>query len=421
MLNKLEQFLRLHTLVEPGDTLICAVSGGADSVAMLFGFYLLKDKLGITLSAAHFNHHLRGEESDRDEAFVRSFCQRYDIELHVGSGYVKAGKKGLEAAAREARYGFLTKLSGKIATAHTADDNAETVLMHMIRGTGLRGLGGIAPQCGNLIRPMLNITRQEVLSFLEEYHLAFVQDSSNDTDAFLRNRIRRHVMPLLKAENPCLAENLSAMAQRLRQDEEALAEQAAALDVDVSALRAASAAARSRALGAFLERSGVPEPESEHILLAEKLVFSPKPSARASFPGDITIGRNYDRLELLDKPVQIAPTVLPCPSDTTFPELGIRVVVAAAEDCKNNNEVFTVVPEGTIVLRSRKAGDTMRLPGGTKDLKKLFIDRKIPASKRDHIPVICDEKSVLGVYGIGVNRSRAADKLPAVTIRFINI
>jgi len=168
MLNKLLVFVREQALIRPGDTVICAVSGGADSVALLFALYLIKDKLGICLEAAHFNHNLRGEESDRDEAFVRELCGRYDVPLHVGSGQIQAGKKGLEAAARDARYAFLNEIGGKIATAHTADDNAETVLMHLIRGTGLKGLGGIAPVRGRIIRPMLKCTRQDVEDFLEE-------------------------------------------------------------------------------------------------------------------------------------------------------------------------------------------------------------------------------------------------------------
>ncbi len=123
MKNKLERFLREYRMVSPGDTVICALSGGADSVAMAFAFYLLKDKLDIHLEAAHFNHHLRGEESQRDEQFVRDFCHQFDIPLTVSSGQVVSGPKGLEAAAREARYAFLRSLPGKIATAHTADDN----------------------------------------------------------------------------------------------------------------------------------------------------------------------------------------------------------------------------------------------------------------------------------------------------------
>ena len=226
MLNKLSCFIREHRMVSAGDEIVCAVSGGADSVALLFALYLLAPKLQITVKAAHFNHGLRGEESDRDENFVRELCARYEIPLFVGCGNIKAGKKGLEAAAREARYAFFRTLSGKIATAHTADDNAETVLMHLLRGSGLKGLGGITPVRGNLIRPMLCITRQDVLSFLEEYHLAFVRDSSNDSDDFLRNRLRHHVMPRLVGENPRLLENLSSTALRLREDEAYLAEMA---------------------------------------------------------------------------------------------------------------------------------------------------------------------------------------------------
>ena len=179
MLNKLLRFSEEYGLIRSGDSIVCAVSGGADSVALLFALYLLKDKLKISLSAAHFNHRLRGAESDRDEAFVKDFCNRYDIPLQIGSGNVVSGEKGLEAAARDARYCFLKSLSGKIATAHTADDNAETVLMRMVRGTGLKGLGAIAPVNGKLIRPMLSVTREDVLAFLQEYCLTWVEDSSN--------------------------------------------------------------------------------------------------------------------------------------------------------------------------------------------------------------------------------------------------
>ena len=126
MLNKLPAFLKKYQMTARGDHIICAVSGGADSVALLYAMYLLREKLGIRLSAAHFNHHLRGEESDRDEEFVRAFCDHYDIPLFVGQGEVSPGKKGLEAAAREARYAFFDTLPGKIATAHTADDNADS-------------------------------------------------------------------------------------------------------------------------------------------------------------------------------------------------------------------------------------------------------------------------------------------------------
>ena len=406
---------QLQNLVRPGERLVCAVSGGADSMALLWGAYLLKDMLGITLSAAHFNHGLRGEESDRDEAFVREFCDRFEIPLFVGNGNVVAGKKGLEAAARDARYGFLSTLPGKIATAHTADDNAETVLMHLVRGTGLKGLGGIAPINGRLIRPMLTITRQQVEEFLAEYHISYIEDSSNGGDAFLRNRLRHHVMPLLRQENPCIAENMSAMALRLRQDEDALAQQAAYETLpDVDTLKAMHPAIRSRVLERFLKDNGVKEPEAQHIALAEELVFSAKPSARAQFPGGVTLTRNYQNLQVLTQVPELPETDLPEEGVVEIP--GYRIQVQPAQKIVNTETVFTVIPKGKLVVRCRQSADKIRLSGGTKSVKKLFIDRKIPAHQRLQIPVIADDDGIVGIYSIGPDRDRIADTLPAVQI-----
>ena len=415
MLNKLLAFSRANAMTSPGDEIVCAVSGGADSVALLFALYLLRDKLDIRLSAAHFNHHLRGAESDRDEQFVRDFCRRYDIPLAVGEGNVVPGEKGLEAAAREARYAFLRSLPGKVATAHTADDNAETVLLHLVRGTGLKGLGGITPVSGNVIRPMLTVTRQDVEDFIQEWSLPHIEDSSNGTDQFLRNRLRHHVMPLLKEENPRLAENLSAMALRLRLDEEFLSQGTEELP-DVEALRAMHPAQRSRRLEAFLKRGGVREPEGTHIALAEELVFSDKPSAVGHFPGGVTIARRYGRLEVLEACPPLAETELPCPGRLELPEM--TITCAPAEEIINTADTFTLVPAGPIRVRARQPGDVIRLSGGTKSLKKLFIDRKIPVSRRVAVPVLADDAGILGVPGIGADLDRRARTLPAVQIRF---
>ena len=419
MLNDLLRQLRSYDMVQPGDAVYVAVSGGADSMALLWGMYLLREKLGIDLRAAHFNHHLRGEESNRDEAFVRNFCDRWDIPLIVAGGEIRPGKKGLEAAAREARYSFLRSLPGKIATAHTADDNAETLLMHLIRGTGLKGLGGINPVNGTVIRPLLGTTRQQVVAFLEENHIPHVEDSSNAGDQFLRNRLRHDIMPLLVKENPRLAENLSATAQRLRQDEAALEAQSQFQVLPtVPELRELSPALRSRMLERFLHQCGVPEPEASHIALLESLVFSPNPSASAQFPGHVTLRRNYDRLTQAPQTAALQQIPLPESGTVELPELGLQVICHPATEIINTANTFTVCPEGQLFLRSRQSGDEIRLPGGTKSLKKLFIDRKIPAANRQQIPILCDSRGVLGVYNIGTHLDRAADTLPAVTVRF---
>lgn len=418
MLNKLRAFLKEQALLSPGDSVIAAVSGGADSVAMLFALYLLRDELGITLEAAHFNHHLRGAESDRDEAFVTDFCGHYDIPLHLGSGRIVPGKKGLEAAARDARYAFLRRLPGKVATAHTADDNAETVLMRLIRGTGLKGLGAIAPVSGNVIRPMLTVTRDDVEAFLEEYALPHVEDSSNGTDDFLRNRIRHGILPLMRTENPRIGENLSAMALLLRQDEACL--QAMILEEqvpDVSRLKAMEPALRRRALERFLKAQGVREPEQIHILQAEQLLYHWSPSAAMQFPGGVTIGRQYDRLVRLECAPELPETRLSVPGETCIG--GKRFVSEYATDLEERPDSVLVCPVGVLTVRSRRSGDTMRLPGGTRSLKKMYIDRKIPASQRAAVPVLADDRGVLAVFGIGTDIRFHPDSLPAVRIMLI--
>lgn len=418
MLNKLKAFVQQQGMLCPGDTVVCAVSGGADSMALLWAMYLLKDNLQITLSAAHFNHHLRGEESCRDEDFVRDFCHAYGIPVTVGSGQVTAGAKGLEAAAREARYAFLRSLPGKIATAHTADDNAETILMHLVRGTGLKGLGGIAPVRGMLIRPMLQITRSEVLAFLEAYHIPYVEDSSNREDDFLRNRLRHHVMPLLKEENPSLPQNISAMALRLRQDEQALAATARMQMTDsVRQLQAMQPGIRSRVLTQMLTAAGVKEPEAEHIRAMEKLVFSQNPSARAAFPGGVSFARCYDRLQVCADREPLQTRQLNCPGVTVIPECGMQITCTPNGDKTYTTDSFPVAVRGIPVVRAKGAGDTICLSGGTKSLKKLFIDRKIPAAQRDLVPVIADDAGVLAVAGIGCNLERLSFEPDAVRIQ----
>ena len=167
-------------------------------------------------------------------------------------------------------------------------------------------------------------------------------------------------------------------------------------------LRALAPAILARALESFLKSSGVREPEAVHIRLLESLVFSDNPSARADFPGGITIGRNYGLLEVATE--AIAPAI-------TFE-------CTPATEIVNTATVFTVVPIGKVYIRSRRSGDAIRLPGGTRSIKKLFIDRKIPASQREQIPILCDDAGILGIPGIAVNLDRAAKELPATRIEF---
>jgi tRNA(Ile)-lysidine synthase len=210
--------IRRHKLLKPGDRVGAAVSGGADSVGLLRLLLELRGELGIVLSVVHFNHQLRGAESDADQAFVEELACHHALEIHVGGENVSqqaaASKKSIEHTAREIRYRYFEGLISegtlsKVATGHTLDDQAETVLMHVIRGTGIQGLGGIRPQldvddvgenvCGAIVRPMLGIRRREMEEYLRHCGQLWREDSSNSDVRFTRNRLRRELMPVLEA------------------------------------------------------------------------------------------------------------------------------------------------------------------------------------------------------------------------------
>ena len=266
---------------------------------------------------------------------------------------------------------------------------------------------------------MLTVTRRDVEEFLKENNLRHIEDSSNGSDDFLRNRIRHEIMPILSRENPRIGENLSAMGLGLRLDEEYLSMQAEGELPDVAALRVLHPAVRRRYLAAFLIRQGVREPEQSHITLAESLVFSDNPSARGNFPGNVVIARAYDRLVKQEAAEEIQELVLPCPGRVFLPWADLTVTCGEADGLENGKDVFTVAPQGRMILRTRRTGDTLRLSGGEKSLKKRMIDEKIPAAQRGRIPVLADEAGILGVYSMGADLGRRAKSLPAVTVQFI--
>ena len=421
MLNKLAAFLEENRMLQPGGVVICAVSGGADSVALLFAMYLLKDKLNIHLSAAHFNHHLRGAESDRDARFVEDLCGGLGIPLYMGEGTVVPGEKGLEAAARDARYAFLKGLPGKIATAHTADDNAETVLLHLVRGTGLKGLGGIPPVSGRLLRPMLTVTRREVEDFLSQWSLRHVEDSSHHGSDFLRNRLRHQVMPVLRQENPQFSRNCGNMAMGLRQDEDFLHHHATqALSnlrrdggIDRHGLLTLHPALQSRVAAIFLKELGVREPEQVHLEQVLTLAVTENPCAWVRFPGGVCLSRNYDLICPTAQTDGLETAELLTPGET---QVSNWVITAKTETFlqkpAETGYLFALdprkLPQESLTARARQSGDTLVLPGGHRLVKKAMIDRKIPAALRKELPVIVAGEQILAVTGVGVNLDFAA-------------
>ena len=404
MTDKILSWMRGQCMTQPGDTVICAVSGGADSVCMLHVLLSLRNTLGITVEAAHFNHQLRGEESDRDEAFVRTLCAELGVVLHVDNGDVRARAakthESVEEAARALRYAFFSSLPGLIATAHTQDDNLETVLLNLTRGTGLAGLCGIPPTRDSFIRPMLAVSRAEIEAYLAQNGLSHVTDSTNFLPDARRNRLRQSVIPLLKAENPSLCETAFRMCRLLEADEAQLSAQAEAAlrqarlsdGIRCSALTAYPAAVRTRAVKLLLGEIHAPKLSERHISAVDRLLLT------------------------ADFPAAFEPVTLLAGESAVLQPLGLRVCCEWQEnfsEIQNTLSTFavkcdTIGSTTQILFRPRRAHDEMRVSGGRKTLKKLMIDRKIPLDRRGLLPVAADEHGILGVYGIGVNLDRAA-------------
>lgn len=225
MLNRIRQAITDYNMIEHGDDVLIALSGGADSVALCFALQKLSAELGFSVRACHINHNLRGKESDADEQYVCSFCEKHGIKCGVYSVDVLSEKRkheSVEECARRLRYAALEKCAeltnAKIATAHTASDNAETVLLNLTRGTALKGLCGIPTVRGNIIRPLIYCTRADIEQFCTENELAFVTDATNLDEAYSRNKIRLNVIPKLREINPSLHDSITRMTYSLYLD-----------------------------------------------------------------------------------------------------------------------------------------------------------------------------------------------------------
>ncbi len=423
MKAKLLSYCRAEALFSPGDRVICGVSGGADSIALVHCLHSLETELGITVEAAHFNHKLRGEESDGDQAFVQTFCRELGIPLSMGqedvARYGRDRHMGTEEAARQCRYAFFRSLGGKIATAHNADDNLETVLMHLVRGSGLHGLCGIPPKREHIVRPLLFAAREEILAYLEGEGLSYREDSSNCSLSYTRNRIRHQVLPLLRGENPRISHSVLQQSSLLRSEDGLLDLQAQALlqknergVYSILPLLSAPSPLQRRALrlmaGEYLEQ----DLSLVHIEALQALLESPVPSAQMSLPHNLTACRSYDTLYFTrETPSALQEIPLHIPGETAIPGTPWKIFCKIQKNfIKMTNTPFhfaikyDMISTSVLQVRSRQPGDRLQLPDGhSRSLKKLMIDRKIPRQDRDLLPVITDGNRILAVAGLGIH------------------
>ena len=412
------------SLLPSGSRVLCAVSGGADSVCLLHLLKTAARERGLTVFAAHCEHGLRGEESLRDMDFVRRLCDLLSVPLTVKRvdvpAYADTHGLGIEEAARQLRYAFLEACADalgcdRIATAHNAGDRSETILMNLCRGSGAAGLRGI-PRCrGRIVRPLLDEQRNEILAYLAANGLDHVEDSSNASSDYTRNRLRHEVLPLLRESYPRLDESLGRTAALLTDDEDclgALAERFIVEEYREGSLSTEALLSLHRAVASRVLRRLCPQTLGfEHV--SQILDFcAGSERGYLDLPG-IRLRRERGKLYFSSDNAQpIAERTLVIGGRTELPESGLVLTtsILSKYESEIHSEFKTLVLScdnirGDILVSSWRAGDTMRPARRhvTKSLRRLFAEAGYTQQQRARTPVLRDADGVLAVWGLAVD------------------
>lgn len=426
MLNKIEKAAERYNLFHEGDSITVALSGGADSTALLHALVQLSEKYSLKIKAAHLNHKLRGDESDRDERFVRKMCDDLGIKLVCESADISSLTKkgeGIEECARRVRYEFLQRnASGKIATAHSADDNIETVIFNLTRGSGIKGACGIPPVRDNIIRPLIMCSRAEIEEYCKNNGLSFVTDSSNLTDDYTRNRIRHNVIPILKEINSAAGDSFYRFTSALNDVNDLVdglafdALKLAKLDkgYDIDRLSELHVSVLTRTVQIILAESGSMS-DSEHIGSVVKIIRDKK--GKCQLNGGLFAEIKGNEIVVFGKEIKNI-IVTPCYNfvnkRVTFGEILLQSELVLADKVNNllaNDIIDYDKIEGEPILRAREAGDSIQLKKRPrKSVKKLFSELKIDIEKRDNLPILADEKGVIWIYDVGPDERVAVDE-----------
>ena len=442
--EKVEESLNAASLLKSTTVILAALSGGADSLALFIALHRLADKHGFKLRAAHLDHGLRGAESDADAAFVEGICSQFSVPIVLDkidvAGMRARRRLSWEQAARIARYDFLTSVametqSSVLALGHTSDDQAETVLLHLLRGTGIRGLRGMLPLSSwrtahgsaTLVRPLLNVSRQETEAYCLEHNLTPRLDSSNLEERFTRNRIRRKLMPQLEEFNPSVKKSLLRLAHTVAQDVAYLDQQTASVwsslavveqdgvRLDRHAFKALHPSLQAHVLHrAYAQTAGEASGLNMAQIEAMKDLAVKGAGLSLSLHGGVRFGTSYEEILITGKNAPLSnctldETTLRVPGETRVG--GWRVDIRLLEgrnqpsDLKHDNPYCAYLSLDALgeelKVRSRLPGDRFQplgLPCG-KSLKEFMIDAHVPRSQRNGTPLVMANDRVAWVVG----------------------
>lgn len=423
----------------PDASVLLALSGGEDSCVLLD---LLTDdarRNGFALVAAHFNHKIRGEEAERDAEFCRTLAESYNIPFVLGSADVprlaREHGTGIEEEARAQRYAFFESVMSErgidiLATAHHAQDQAETVLLHVLRGSGVGGLRGILP-CrqfgrGYIVRPLLETEKSDISRYAKEHGLMFVTDSTNSDEAYTRNFLRARVIPLLTELQPSLNRSLARLAENAGQADSLIEEQAQELikktgyPLPLKELSRVHIAVRARALSVAFEKfSGGSHLEKTHIDALLTLCESARPHSSVSLPsglrGTVDQGTIVFTKDLRTHTGVCEDYSIPLAEGTYSPREGVKIEISRVDGYgdinKNKKDRMTLclpcsLADGAM-LRPRHEGDSIRVRGMTKSVKKLMNEKKLALGKRAVLPMLVRNGEILWIPSVAISESIA--------------
>lgn len=440
-INRVLQTIKKHNMISYGDRVIVGFSGGPDSLCLLHILYRLSEVLGIRIIAVHINHMIRDEEAIRDEEFSREFAKSYNIPFYSKRVPVEELAKDMglstEEAGRIVRYGFfdeIAKIEGanKIALAHNMNDQAETMIMRFIRGTGVSGLGGIKPiRDDKYIRPIIGLSRDVIEEYCANNGLNPVRDSTNDKSIYTRNRIRLELIPYIKDNfNPNVIESLYKASEIIRDEDSFLNEAAEKYIEDIKInggfliekFNLLDKAIKRRIIRILIERvrGDIIGIESVHVEECVELILKGGTGRRVDLPGGIQCVIEYDIFRIKKETDKKAYNyTLPLPGAIDIKEIGIAINTKVVEKNNSNFRDNDFVKyfdydkiKGELSVRNRRDGDYIYPKGmnGRKKFKDILIDKKIPRDKRDDIPLIAIESEVIWAIGLRDTKNYKIDE-----------